>query len=296
MIRKEEEEKIYKKKLENIFKFEIQEMCLLSIISKKPKKINYCQHLQPLMILSKPKEYPLIFQKIEEIIITSQPNKKGNKIQKLNGLEIINIKKNKEIILQEQCLNGLEIRREYDVLMIKPSWDSLKIQGSGLNLISLKKEIQLENQEIDEFQILGKDKPNLIVEKIKEIKIKGKNKNITDYKINKERIKLLGMPKKEEINWNKINKPIKAYKLLINNEYEKTEPKIEIDWNDIIKPIKTTKLFVKSLRQKENVFRMVKKDKFNFIYSSPNKNIEEYDIENFNIDLILKEKKKRNVY
>ena len=290
MIRKEEE-KIYKKKLENISKFEIQEMCLLSIISKKPKKINYCQHLQPLMILSKPKEYPLIFQKIEEIIITSQPNKKGNKIQKLNGLEIINIKKNKEIILQEQCLNGLEIRREYDVLMIKPSWDSLKIQGSGLNLISLKKEIQLENQEIDEFQILGKDKPNLIVEKIKEIKIKGKNKNITDYKINKERIKLLGMPKKEEINWNKINKPIKAYKLLINNEYEKTEPKIEIDWNDIIKPIKTTKLFVKSLRQKENVFRMVKKDKFNFIYSSPNKNIEEYDIENFNINLINSEKK-----
>ena len=289
MIRKEEEEKIYKKKLEDISKFEIQEMGLLSIIAKKPEKLNLCQHLQSLMILSKPKKSPITFQKIEEIIITSQPNKAGIKIQKLNGLEIINIKK-KQLILQEQCLNGLEIKREYDMLLLKPSWDSLKIQGSGLNLISLKKEIQLENQEIDEFQISGEEKPEKIIEKINEVKIFGKTKNI-EYKINRERIKLLGIPKKEEKNWNEIIKPINSDKLLIKNEYEKIEPKIEINWNDIIKPIKTTKLFVKRLEPKENVFIIAKKDKFNFLYSSPTKNKEEYDIENFNINLINSDKK-----
>ena len=289
MIRKEEQEKIYRKKLEDISKFQIQEMGLLSIIAKKSKKFNVCQHLQSLMIIPKIKISPLSFQKIEEIIITSQPNKIGNKIQKLNGLEIINIKK-KQLILQEQCLNGLEIKREYDMLLIKPTWDSLKIQGSGLNLISLKKEIQLENQEIDEFQISGEGKPEKIIEKTNEVKIFGKAKNI-DYKINKERIKLLGIPKKEEINWNKMNIPIKADKLIIKNEYEKLEPKIEIDWNDIIKPIKTTKLYVKKIEPKENTLSIAQKDKFNFLYSSPTKNIEEYDIENFNINLINSDKK-----
>ena len=294
MIRKEEEEKIYKKKLEDISKFEIQEMGLLSILAKKPKKYNLCQHLQSLMILSKPKKSPITFQKIEEIIITSQPNKKGNKIQKLNGLEIINIKK-KKLILQQQCLNGLEIKREYDMFLFKPSWDSLKIQGSGLNLISLKKEIELENQEIDEFQISGEQKPKIIIEKNGEVNILGKAKNI-EYKINKERIKLLGSPTKKEKNWNEINKPIKSNKLIIKNEYEKIEPKIEINWNDIIKPIKTTKLFVKKLVPKENIFIIAKKDKFNFLYSSPTKNKEEYDIENFNINLINSDKKMKQIY
>ena len=72
------------------------------------------------------------FKKIEEIAITSHSIKVENEIQELDGLEIINIKKNKELILQEQCINGLEIMREYDMLLVKPIWNSLQIQGANL--------------------------------------------------------------------------------------------------------------------------------------------------------------------
>ena len=288
---KEEEEILIKKKLENKFKFVIQEMGLLSIITKKPKKINIFQHLQSISILSKAKILPLKFQKIEDINITSQIIKIENEIQELDGLEIINIKNKKELILQEQCLNGLEIPRDYDMLLVKPVWNSLQIQGTGLNLISMKKEVELENQEIDEFEILGVEKPEKILEKINSFKIIGKIRMKPVLKINNERIKLLGMPRKEDINWNNTNKLIKTNKLLLKRSYEKMEQDIKIDWNEILKPIKTTILFVKGVSPKEKDLEMVNKDKLNFIYSSPVKNSDEFGIENFNINIINTEKK-----
>ena len=174
---------------------EIQEMNALSILSNKMKPKNICQHLQSLMILSKKneEEEPLIFQKIEEINITSIVNKPRNQIQELDGLEIISMKRLarnvaqnvdkiclkplKEVhnMIQEldgleilkldkaphipQCVDELEIPREYDMLLVKPTWNSLQIQGSGLNLLALSRDMALENQEIDEFEILGKEKP-----------------------------------------------------------------------------------------------------------------------------------------
>ena len=288
---KEEEEILIKKKLENKFKFVIQEMGLLSIITKKPKKNNIFQHLQSISILSKAKILPLKFQKIEDINITSQIIKVENEIQELDGLEIINIKNKKELILQEQCLNGLEIPRDYDMLLVKPVWNSLQIQGTGLNLISMKKEAELENQEIDEFEILGAEKPEKILEKINSFKIIGKVRMKPVLKINNERIKLLGMPRKEDINWNNTNKLSKTNKLLLKRSYEKMEQNIKIDWNEILKPIKTTILFVKGVSPKEKDLEMVNKDKLNFIYSSPVKNSDEFGIENFNINIINTEKK-----
>ena len=91
---------------------EIQEMNALSIISNKVKQKNICQHLQSLMILSKKneEEEPLIFQKIEEINITSIPNKSRYKIQELDGLEIISMKKIIKNIAQNVnkiCLKSL---------------------------------------------------------------------------------------------------------------------------------------------------------------------------------------------
>ena len=290
-IIKRKEEEIIKLKLEKIPKLEIQEMGILSIISKKPPKNIMCQHLESIMILSKIKKGPLKFQKIEEIIITSHSIKVENEIQELDGLEIINIKKKKPLILQEQCLNGLEIRRDYDMLLVKPVWDSLQIQGAGLNLLAIKKEIELENQEIDEFLLPGLEKPQNIIKKVSNFRIIGKTKKKVEYKINKERIKLTGMPEKEEVNWNDIISPNKSAKLLIKRDYDKIEPKIEINWDDIIKPIKTTKLLVKGKKPKENVLKVVKKDKFNILYSSPVKNMDEYDIENFDINLISSEQK-----
>ena len=281
-IMKRKEEEIIQKKLKKRIKLEIQEMGILSIISKKPKVNNSCQHLGSIMILSKEKKTPLISQKIEEIAILSHSIKIKNEIQELDGLEIINMRKKKELTLQEQCLNGLEIHRDYDMLLVKPVWDSLKIQGSALNLIAMKKEVELENQEIDEFEILSKKKPENIMEKINNFKITGKIKKI-EFRINRERIKLLGI-QKEEINWNEINVPTKSSKFLLKRNYDKIEPKIEINWDDIIRPIKSTKLFVKGKQPKVKIFKVAKRDKFNFLYSSPVK--DEYDIENFNINLI----------
>ena len=209
---------------------EIQEMNALSIISNKIKPKNLCQHLQSLMILSQRKEEqtgieiipvekePLVFQKIEQINITSirpKPRKPRNQIQELDGLEIINYKRPKldlkrkikpkfisqnvdkicikslfkkpvpKNIIQEldgieiiksgkephipQCVDELEIQREYDMLLVKPTWNSLQIQGSGLNLLAIPRDMGLENQEVDEFEILGVEKPDLYVESLEKI-------------------------------------------------------------------------------------------------------------------------------
>ena len=186
------------------------------------------------MILSKKndEEEPLIFQKIEEINITSIPNKQRNKIQELDGLEIISMKKESRnipqnvdkicikslfkkeshIMIQEldgfeilklekgpqvpQCVDELEIQREYDMLLVKPVWNKLKIQGAGLNLLAMKKENALENQEIDEFIIAGKNKPELIMQtqtNINYFKIENNKKIITENIIEKiNSIELIG--------------------------------------------------------------------------------------------------------
>ena len=54
---------------------------------------------------------------------------------------------------------------------------------SKLNLLAIKNEIELDNQEIDEFGFAGKVKPKNIMEKVNNIKIKGKIKNKIVYKI-----------------------------------------------------------------------------------------------------------------
>ena len=90
-----EEKEIIRRKMEKIANFEIQEMGLLSIITKKPKKNIVCQHLESIMILSKVKLPPMKFQKIEEINIASETIKGRNEIQELDGLEIIHYKKKK---------------------------------------------------------------------------------------------------------------------------------------------------------------------------------------------------------
>ena len=289
-IKKEEE--IRKRQLEKIYNFECQEMGTLSIISKKPKKINLCQHLQSIMILSKEKVPPLKLQKTDKINIGTPFMEIQNEIQELGSLEIIHRKKNQ--IFQEQSLNGLEIQREYDMLLVKPVWDSLKIQGSGLNFLALPRNNELENQEIDEFEILGTkpEKINVLIpiaennmQKIANLEIIGKVKMKPDFKIKKERIKLEGIPKKEPINWNEVNRQIKTTKLLLKRNYEKIEPKKEIDWNELLKPFKTTKLAIKGLVKKEVPMKMVKKDKINFFYSAPEKGTEKLDIEKFSLAL-----------
>ena len=184
----------------------------------------------------------------------------------------------------------------------------MKSQGTGLNLLAMPRDIELENQEIDEFEIHG-TKPEKIqvlmpvaennMEKITNFEIIGKVKMKTDYKINKERIKLEGIPKKEEVNWNDINMPIKTTKLILKRIYEKVEQKIEpeieqkvdqkidIKWNELVQPIRSTKLIIKGNvkieePKKENI-KMEEQKKENF-------KMEEFQIESFNINLIESKK------
>ena len=242
---------------------EIQEMNALSIISNKVKPKNICQHLQSLMILSKKneEEEPLMFQKIEEINITSIVNKPRNQIQELDGLEIISMKKipitisqnvdkicikslkKREVhnIIQEldgfeilklekgpqiaQCVDEFEIQREYDMLLVKPSWDSLQIQGSGLNLLAESRDLALENQEIDEFEIKGKERPKLSMQSPDKLTIL---KKIVPQKIQvlvpipknsikkDERFVIQGIKKKPEVKY--IERFIKENKETVPNE------------------------------------------------------------------------------
>jgi len=55
------------------------------------------------------------------------------------------------------------------MLLVKPTWNSLQIQGSGLNLLALPRDMGLENQEVDEFEILGMEKPELFIESLETI-------------------------------------------------------------------------------------------------------------------------------
>ena len=304
-IRKEEE--IRRKQYEKISNYEFQEMGTLSIITKKPKKINLCQRLESIMIISKENISPLQPQKIDKINIRTNCIKAKNEIQELNGLEVIQIKKSKKIKLQPQRLNGLEIHRDYDMLLVKPVWNSLKIQGTGFNLLSIPRDIELENQEIDEFEIKGTKPENIKVlmpipenniEKITNFELIGKVNIKPDYKIKKERIKLEAI-KKEEINWNDIIKPTKTSKFLLRRNYQKIEPKKEIDWNQLLKTTKT-KFSIKGIMKKEEpkkveILKIVKKDKINYIYSIPEKKQIKMRVERFKINLLAPKKELKKV-
>ena len=313
---------------------EIQEMNSLSIISNIKKPKNICQHLQSLMILSKKNEEEdqFIFQKIEEINITSIINKQRNSIQELDGLEIISmkkpqIKKEYNIMIQEldgleilkseklpnspQCVDEFEIPREYDMLLVKPSWNNLQIQGSGINLLSIPRDIKLENQEIDEFEIISKKKiiQNIQIGKIESIELIGKEKEKEEYvpikrkgfveKINKTVI-TKKEEKKEEI------KPIEKKPLEIKNisnieikrEYETIKPIVleKIDWNKMTRPIKSTKLIIHGIIPKEKEKEELVTENFAFNIAETNKRFKKiiiyenggFDIEG-NKGMILKE-------
>ena len=293
---------------------EIQEINALSIISNKSRFKNICQHLQSLTIFSQKnseltgKEEELLIQKIEEINITAiiPKIKDQNKIQELDGLEILCIDKNKnekentvqkmdkifinksiddkniiqeldgiEILKQKkqphipQCVDELLISREYDMLLVKPMWNKLKIQGAGLNLLAMKKETALENQEVDEFIITGINKPELIIQtqtnitffkiendkKIQTENIHNKINNIIEKINNIELIGEYNQKEKEENIIIKNNNENKESLLILNiekieNLQIKKSYETKEDWDKIIKPVKTTKLIIKNNNKK----------------------------------------------
>ena len=141
---------------------------------RKPK--NQIQELDGLEIINykKPdlrrkKIIKFIIQNIDKIGFKYEEKKiikKKNTIQELDGLEILKSVKKQNM---PQCVDELEISREYDMLLVKPAWNSLQIQGSGLNLLAIPRDRGLENQEVDEFEILGLEKPELFIESLEKI-------------------------------------------------------------------------------------------------------------------------------
>jgi len=139
-------------------KNQIQELDGLEIINYKRPKID----------LKRKVKVKLITQNVDKINIKSLEPKqeKKNMIQELDGIEIIKAGKEPHV---PQCVDELEIMREYDMLLVKPTWNSLQIQGSGLNLLAIPRDMGLENQEVDEFEILGMEKPELYVQSLEQI-------------------------------------------------------------------------------------------------------------------------------
>ena len=138
---------------------QIQELDGLEIINYRRPKLDLKRKTKPKLTLE---NIDKIFFKYEE----KKVEKPRNTIQELDGLEIIKSLKKENM---PQCVDELEISREYDMLLVKPTWNSLQIQGSGLNLLAIPRDTGLENQEVDEFEILGMEKPELYIESLEKI-------------------------------------------------------------------------------------------------------------------------------
>ena len=156
----------------------IEQINYKSIVKPKPRKpINQIQELDGIEIINykRPKidlkrktKTKLTPQNIDKIALKYSIKKVEvkNSIQELDGLEILKAGKKPNL---PQCVDELEIEREYDMLLVKPTWNSLQIQGSGLNLLAMPRDMGLENQEVDEFEILGMEKPALYIESLEKI-------------------------------------------------------------------------------------------------------------------------------
>ena len=145
---------------------QIQELDGLEIINYKRPKIDLKRKVKP----------KFVNQNVDKICLKSlmikEEKKPVNIIQELDGIEIIKAAKERPI---PQCVDELEIMREYDMLLVKPTWNSLQIQGSGLNLLALPRDTRLENQEVDEFEILGMEKPELYMQSLEKITYQKQN-------------------------------------------------------------------------------------------------------------------------
>ena len=146
---------------------QIQELDGLEIINRRRRNVEILEKVEIEEKRLKRRQL-LIPQNIDKINIQSLIPKKeyNNVVQELDGIEIIRSMKEAPI---PQCVDELVIPREYDMLLVKPTWNSLQIQGSGLNLLAIPRDIGLENQEVDEFEILGMEKPELFVESLEPI-------------------------------------------------------------------------------------------------------------------------------
>ena len=190
---------------------------------RKPK--NQIQELDGIEIihykkpdLKRKTKTKLTAQNIDKIPLIYSIKKVKNSIQELDGIEIIKAGKKPNL---PQCVDELEIEREYDMLLVKPTWNSLQIQGSGLNLLAMPRDMGLENQEVDEFEILGMEKPALYIESLEKISYE-KPKSLQKIQV------LIPLPensivKKDNFRIFGIKKPKEVVKKVISNRISKSD-------------------------------------------------------------------------
>ena len=251
----------------------IEEINVTSIIPRR-ENLNKIQELDGIQILSLnsgSKKKKLIMQNLDTIFIKSFLRKKRMIIQELDGLEII--KGEKQINILPQCVDELLIPREYDMLLVKPKWNKLKIQGNGLNILAMGKNVALENQEMDEFNISGLAKPELLVQSQEKISFSKAN-YIQKVKViiplpentitQMERFEIKGKEKIKEPDL--ILNIEQSQKLKIPKAYEALVTEKEINWNEKIKPMKATKVLIKSDYSKmKNLKKIIQKEEIETI-------------------------------
>ena len=187
-------EKIKKKELiqdsfsDNEAVLEIQEMNALAIISKKRKYKNICQHLQSMSILykknSEQNEYLIgqreressVIQKIEEINITSIIPKPKNKIQELDGLQILSMNKG------SKCKNKLIIQK-LDKIFVRSLFHkkfkrNIIQELDGLKILKQQKQINMLPQCVDELLIPREYDMLLVKPTWNSLKVQGSGLNI----------------------------------------------------------------------------------------------------------------------
>ena len=187
---------------------------------KKIEKYNVDER-DNIKISSIPRE-TLKSEYIDELVIQGY-NRPENEIQLIDQMEILPIERRNLLV---QNIDNLVILRDYDNLNInvKPIWDSLDVQVSGgLNLVS-HKDLGLECQEIDNFEIIGSiNIPILEQEYINSIEIVERNSSI-----NRQRNSLLIecmddlqiSPSRNEVRFLNANVPRLSYDMENVDDFE----------------------------------------------------------------------------
>ena len=297
---------------------------------KKTKKFQQIQEIDGIEIWGDPRN--------------TFPQNKNNYINNIkeNVPSNILIKFNKKKLYPE-IVDNIEIPREYDMLIAKPNWNSLEIQGSGLYFLSCPKNVLTENNQkindidfsnekflknfslivpipenfidkLDNFEICEEKKAptsicaenidvfdiskayssRLVINSFGNLQIQNLSICLLGNKIlsKNDSNKLFSFQDKKEYNWNEINRPINAIKLIvdptkINKEYFIETHTLDIISNEIQHLIPETNIefFISSdkINEKNDIDLNVTNNIFgqnelSIIQKKPKKNIEKIKI------------------
>ena len=266
------------------------------LIGRKPESLRiYEIEERDSIKISSIQQGPLKQEYIDELFIQGY-KKPENEIQLIDQMEILPIERRNLII---QNIDDLVIPRDYEYLKnsMKPIWDSLDVQASGgLNLVS-HKDLGLERQEIDNFEIIGSiNAPILEQEYINSIEIVERNSSV-----NRQRASLIIdcmddlqiSPSRNEVRFLNANVPRQSYDMeniddfeiigrdreeyevenidnisyqdkVIENQYDDLEDRAQLEYNREYRDnrMKKTKQINQEYSSEENEYRLHKEENY----------------------------------